>query len=286
MSSVKAEPTMLGVCKKEVLPHIVDKIAAKEPEAIFAEYPVLPTSYESGYQKFSYGTFANAINGVAWWLLENLGPGKDFPALAYIGPNDILVNAFLLGAVKAGYKTFLTSPRNSIRAQENLFTFAECKILVTTSPQPAQLQPMITALSSMGIRILELTQKPHPHFPYWKTFEAARDEPFAVLHTSGTMELPKPIVWTHDYYATSLLNPEPPAGFINLASLYVGVRIFNTLPYFHAAGVFFGLVNSVYNRSVAIYPIVGFPSVSLLIDGLKHTKGDIAILVPPYVIGD
>lgn len=90
--------------RKELLPHIVDQIAANEPEAIFAEYPAHPTSYESGYQKFSYRTFANSINGVAWWLQDVLGPGKDFPSLAYIGPNDILVNSFVLGAVKAGYK--------------------------------------------------------------------------------------------------------------------------------------------------------------------------------------
>lgn len=89
---------------KELLPNLVDTIAATEPEAIFAEYPVNPVSYESGYQKFSYGSLANAADGIAWWLQEKLGPGEDFPTLAYIGPNDIVVNAFLLGAVKTGYK--------------------------------------------------------------------------------------------------------------------------------------------------------------------------------------
>lgn len=97
-----AEPTTSST--KELLPNLVDAIAATEPEAIFAEYPVNPVSYEAGYQKFSYGSLANAANGVAWWLQEKLGPGEDFPALAYIGPNDITVNAFLLGAVKTGYK--------------------------------------------------------------------------------------------------------------------------------------------------------------------------------------
>ncbi|TEY39882.1 hypothetical protein BOTCAL_0448g00080 [Botryotinia calthae] len=256
--------------QKELLPNLVDAIAKTESEAIFAEYPVNPISYESGYRKFSFGTLANATNGIAWWLQETLGPGKDFPALAYIGPNDILVNAFLLGAVKAGYKTLLTSPRNSIRAQENLFTFAECKTLVTTSPQSAQLQPMIKALSSMGIRILELpeltelTEKPHQHFPFEKSFEAAQNEPFAVLHTSGTTELPKPIVWSHDYIATCTQRNEPPPGY--------------------AAGVFFGLVNGICRRSVSIYPVAALPSASLLVDGLKHNNADIAVLVPPYVV--
>jgi hypothetical protein len=93
-----------NMSQKGLLPNLVDAIAAKEPEAIFAEYPAHPTSYESGYQKVSYGTFANAINGIAWWLQEKLGHGEDFPSLAYIGPNDILVDAFILGAIKTGYK--------------------------------------------------------------------------------------------------------------------------------------------------------------------------------------
>jgi hypothetical protein len=100
-SFIKASTSM---SQRELLPNLVDSISVKEPEAIFAEYPAHPTSYESGYQKVSYGTFANAINGVAWWLQEKLGHGVDFPTLAYIGPNDILVNAFVLGAVKTGYK--------------------------------------------------------------------------------------------------------------------------------------------------------------------------------------
>ncbi|TGO43991.1 hypothetical protein BOTNAR_1022g00010 [Botryotinia narcissicola] len=269
-----AEPASSST--KELLPNLVDTIAATEPEAILAEYPVNPVSYESGYQKFSYESLANAAN--------------DFPTLAYIGPNDIVVNAFLLRAVKTGYKALLISPRNSIRAQENLLTFTKCKTLVTTSPQSAQLQPMIAALSSMGIRILELPsvldlfKKPHEHFPFEKTFEAARDEPFVVLHTSGTTELPKPIVWTHYYVATATQRHEAPTGYVNQMDFYAGVRIFNTFPSFHAAGVFFGLINGISRRSISIYPIAGLPSASLLIDGLKHNNADIAVLVPSYVV--
>ncbi|TGO82826.1 hypothetical protein BPOR_0749g00010 [Botrytis porri] len=65
---------------------------------------------------------------------------------------------------------------------------------------------------------------------------------------------------------------------------YAGVRIFNTFPNFHAAGVFFGWINGFRGRSVSIYPIAGLPSASLLIDGLKHNNADIAVLVPPYVV--
>ncbi|KAL8782766.1 MAG: hypothetical protein Q9195_009571 [Heterodermia aff. obscurata] len=86
-----------------LIPHLVDERAKAEPEALYAEYPVSTLSYDEGYAKITYSRFANAINGVAWWLSETLGPGKNHENLAYIGPNDLRYPAFILGAVKAGY---------------------------------------------------------------------------------------------------------------------------------------------------------------------------------------
>ena len=89
---------------EEILINIVDYTAKNFPQALYAEIPVSPTSYDSGYRKITYDILANAVNGVAWWLDQKLGPGKDFETLAYFGPNDILYNLLVLGAVKAGYK--------------------------------------------------------------------------------------------------------------------------------------------------------------------------------------
>lgn len=86
----------------------VDFTARKTPQALYAEFPISATSYDAGYRKINYKTFANAINGIAWYLHETLGPGSDFETLAYIGPNDVRYNVFVLGAVKAGYKVRLS----------------------------------------------------------------------------------------------------------------------------------------------------------------------------------
>lgn len=94
--------------KKDTLTNIVDFTARKTPQALYAEFPISPTSYDAGYRKVNYKTFANAINGTAWYLHETLGPGNDFETLAYIGPNDMRYNVFALGAVKAGYKVRIT----------------------------------------------------------------------------------------------------------------------------------------------------------------------------------
>lgn len=89
---------------KQLLNDIVDARASKDPKAIYAELPLSPTSFDDGFRKVTYWEFANAINGMAWWMMQKLGTGKDFETLLYLGPSDIRHNVLLLGAVKAGYK--------------------------------------------------------------------------------------------------------------------------------------------------------------------------------------
>lgn len=91
--------------KRKVLTNIVDFMAKKHPQALFAEFPVSPTSYDVGYRKITYENIANAVNGAAWWLDESLGgPGKSFETLGYMGVNDPRYNIMILAVVKAGYK--------------------------------------------------------------------------------------------------------------------------------------------------------------------------------------
>lgn len=90
--------------KKQLSNNIIDGMAATRPQAIFAELPISSISFEAGYRRVTYRVLANAINGAAWWLTKELGPGKDFQTLSYMGWNDIRYVVLILGAVKAGYK--------------------------------------------------------------------------------------------------------------------------------------------------------------------------------------
>ena len=87
----------------DLVPHIVDKRAKTSPEAIYAQYPVSTTSYENGYRKVTYRELANAVNGMAQWCHDTLGPCRNHEVVAYIGPNDLRYPALIIGAVKAGY---------------------------------------------------------------------------------------------------------------------------------------------------------------------------------------
>lgn len=46
-------------------------------------------------------------------------------------------------------------------------------------------------------------ESPVEHYPYEKTYDEARFEPFCVLHTSGSTGLPKPIVIKHGWLTAS-----------------------------------------------------------------------------------
>ena len=89
---------------RRLLPIAIDEIARLEPEALYAEYPTSPTSYEEGFTPVTYAQFANAINGAAWLLENELGQGRNHETVAYIGPSDLRYMIMAMGAVKAGFK--------------------------------------------------------------------------------------------------------------------------------------------------------------------------------------
>lgn len=90
--------------KKQLLNHMVDRIASARPLALYAECPRSTTGYDAGFYKITYAALANAVNGMAWLLERELGQGKNHETVTYIGPRDFRHNVLVLAAVKAGYK--------------------------------------------------------------------------------------------------------------------------------------------------------------------------------------
>ena len=92
---------------KELLPNLADEMAKARPEALYVKTPTSAVTYEAGYRKVTNSNVANAVNGVARWLQERLGQSQNHGTLAYIGPNHVVYNFMILGAVKAGYKVHM-----------------------------------------------------------------------------------------------------------------------------------------------------------------------------------
>ena len=64
--------------RRQLLNHVVDRRAKEDPEVIYAEYPISATGYDQGFLKITYKDLANAINGLAWWLHNTIGPRQRF----------------------------------------------------------------------------------------------------------------------------------------------------------------------------------------------------------------
>lgn len=88
--------------QSELLPQMVDRLARETPDKTYALWPVAPTSYEAGFRTITYAQLANVINGLAQYLVKQLGPG-DGQVLTYVGPNDVRLTALVLASIKAGY---------------------------------------------------------------------------------------------------------------------------------------------------------------------------------------
>ncbi|KAI1445617.1 putative NRPS-like enzyme [Annulohypoxylon stygium] len=272
-----------------LLPHIVDRLARETPDADYGLWPVAPDSYDFGFRKVTYAQLANVVNGLAWWLIEQLGPGKDHKVLTYVGPNDVRLTALVLAAIKAGYVIFLTSPRNSAAAHRSLFDALNCRTLVTTDPTPPSVPPILEAVKPRQLvapSVEELLEKDYPHFPFDKTFDQVRWDPVFIIHTSGSTGLPKPMIWTHEtarrhHKFTSSL---PPDGVTSIDQLTRGKRVIATVPPFHGAGLGQYFFYAIPFGNVVIAPATtGIVTAEGLVEALKQTHANVAVLVPSVV---
>ncbi|KAH8426117.1 uncharacterized protein LDX57_003859 [Aspergillus melleus] len=275
--------------RTELLPHIVDHYAKVKPDALYAEYPKSPLTYEHGYRQVTFQGLANAVNGLAAWLTEKLGPGNG-EILSYVGANDVRYPALVLGAIKAGYVMFYTSPRNSVVAHETLFKQLDCTKFLAPTPRPP---PVTAILDAFKMDVLdvpsvdELLDTPYPHFEFSRTYPEAAGERLVVVHTSGSTGIPKPIFWTH---AVANKNMEmgalgAPEGFEIQDHWMMNKRVFSALPPFHAAGLAMLLFLVMPAGGTVICPTsAGLPSAAGMVEAMKKTPVEAALVAPFMVL--
>jgi len=133
----------------------------------------------------------------------------------------------------------MMSPRFNSIAHENFINNCECDKLIMPEGEPSTTQDIL----ELYTRILrvpdcqEFFDKKNPHYEFGKTFEAAKKEPWVILHTSGTTGFPKPIIWSHEYANAYILERwlSPPEGFESADRLLLGGKIIIAFPPAHVS---------------------------------------------------
>ncbi|KAK3167235.1 putative secondary metabolism biosynthetic enzyme [Lepraria neglecta] len=127
-------------------------------------------------------------------------------------------------------------------------------------------------------------------FPYNKTFDEAIQDPFCLLHTSGSTGLPKPVSWSHGLIGTMdavrLLPPtEGDDGLAPWTSLWKeGDRIYSSFPMSHGAGIIMNiLLPSLFGLHCILGPAGVLPNMNLVESLADHGRIDIWSMVPSLV---
>ncbi|KAL8828592.1 MAG: hypothetical protein Q9191_002493 [Dirinaria sp. TL-2023a] len=187
---------------RRLLPSLIDEIAAQSPDRPWVSLPETQVM-EDGFRDLSYRCLANSINRMAWWLEKAVGKSEDHETVAYLGPPDVRYYVVCIVAAKVGYKAFFPSPRNSLDGHVTLLQNTRCcKFLVAPGTDiegiTSRLDMQVLEIPSLEdcFKDTEVDQ-----YPFTETWEKASKDPIAVLHTSGSTGIPKPIVITHEHMA-------------------------------------------------------------------------------------
>ncbi|TID18681.1 putative AMP dependent ligase/synthetase [Venturia nashicola] len=275
-----------------LLPNAIDDRARSEPKNVFARIPK-SSSYTDGFRPVTNSQMATAINFVARLFISRFGPPQHpFETIAYLGPTDPRYTIVIVAAMKAGYKAFLPSPRNSQQAQLSLMEACQCSKLVsgtsgiwTESLSSIERSAELLLPSIDELFVLNSSSVKEITFDY--SYDDIQHDPMMVLHTSGSTGTPKPLFFTHEWINRSLqayLMPAP-EGYEAVNHKACTGTYLATIPPFHIAGVITTLMVSATTKSIPVYPIAGPPpSLSAIVSAVKNCPElDWAFIAPSLV---
>ncbi|RYP91175.1 hypothetical protein DL770_002704 [Monosporascus sp. CRB-9-2] len=256
-----------------LIPRVIDEKSQSDPDG---EAFTIPRSDnpEHGWRRVSWKEYANSINRTAHKIVEACG--EPVP----------------VAAIKAGYKAFFISPRNSHEGQINLFDATDCRFICFPRTHGAMVQPWLQERDMKAILVSPLEgwfpREDAPPFPYKKTFEEAEWDPFLVLHTSGSTGIPKPIICRQGMIAISDAFHYLPEWQGAKPWLQVWTekskRQFIPMPLYHAAGIYLFMSSVVYWGLPAALGMGNQPlSTDQVVQGLDNADVESTAL-PPVIL--
>ncbi|MCJ1250586.1 hypothetical protein MMC30_007814 [Trapelia coarctata] len=276
---------------KRLIVSLIDEYATNNPSRVWASIPKDNDDLTKGFKDISFQQFANAINHAAKWLEQTItSQFSHFETLAYIGPKDLRYPILAVAAVKCGIQLLLPSRFATLEGQLHLLSATSCR----TYLHAADLGPFVHSVlqAQPSIRSVEvpeleewLWQEKTCVFPYTKTWEEAKSDPWLIFHTSGTTGLPKPIVFTNQMM-TSLdaAKTMPATDQETPIDHFSNGRWYTPLPNLHFVGMTVTLQWPIFLNSILV---VGPPTSSATSIAQVLEQGNAnGALMPPSLISD
>jgi acyl-coenzyme A synthetase/AMP-(fatty) acid ligase len=122
-------------------------------------------------------------------------------------------------------------------------------------------------------------------YPYTKTFDEARQDPFVVLHTSGSTGFPKPVILTHGTLAhhDTFLIPPPPGEAPVASAIFSNKRVFMGLGLFHSAAMC-SVAFAIYSNTTLVIPPPVPMTAELANQAHLHRRLDVSFLSPSILV--
>lgn len=115
-----------------------------------------------------------------------------------------------MAVCKTGHKVLFSSLLNSAHVHLSLMKQTGCNTLLSAVGvhihDIMEERPSLKSILVPELHDLLDMKEPARHYPYQKTFDQAKYDPYLILHTSGTTGTPKPVIINHALPA-ALVSP-------------------------------------------------------------------------------
>lgn len=276
---------------RRLMPTVIDEKARLTPQAVWCSLPYDDSDLTKGYEDVTYVRFANAINKLSWFIHEKLGPSDCFETIAYMGRPDIRYHVVQMAIIKTGHKVLFSSHMNSRAGHLSLMEKTNVKFMLVASG--VEVDDILAQRSMEHVVIPELDELLAADqirvYPYIKTFDEAKNDPYLIVHTSGSTGIPKPIIYNHGQMSTidnhGLISGTHQASGLPIRTWFTNplkpLRMMIPFLHFHAICAAAAMPGTVFGDLVYI---PGFRNRMVTLDDvlpiLEHCNAETALLSP------